>query len=98
MNVSELEELQAWFSAQCDGDWEHQQGIRIESLDNPGWRLSIDLVDTELEERSFETVEENYDDESNWMRCWLSKSKFEVACGPARLSDALRVFLDWATP
>ncbi|MGL4464545.1 MAG: Imm53 family immunity protein [Planctomycetia bacterium] len=24
-----LARLQDWYAAQCDGDWEHQQGIRI---------------------------------------------------------------------
>ena len=27
--------LQSWYQSQCDGDWEHEFGIRIETLDNP---------------------------------------------------------------
>lgn len=38
--------LQEWYRAQCDGRWEHDHGISIESLDNPGWRLRVDLEGT----------------------------------------------------
>jgi hypothetical protein len=28
--------LQGWYATQCDGDWEHEYGVSIETLDNPG--------------------------------------------------------------
>jgi hypothetical protein len=31
-----LEFIVAWFARHCDGDWEHDLGIRIATLDNPG--------------------------------------------------------------
>ncbi|MEH0820740.1 Imm53 family immunity protein [Micromonospora sp. CPCC 205714] len=40
--------LQAWYATQCDGEWEHEFGIQIETVDNPGWSVSIDLGDTAL--------------------------------------------------
>jgi hypothetical protein len=43
MKLSLLEE---WFVARCNGNWEHGSGISIETLDNPGWRVKIDLRDT----------------------------------------------------
>jgi Immunity protein 53 len=54
--MNALQRLQDWYSAQCDGDWEHQQGVRIESLDNPGWALDIDLADTALADKPFTEV------------------------------------------
>jgi hypothetical protein len=45
-----LELVQRWYAAHCDGEWEHQYGIKIETLDNPGWRVTIDLTNTELQE------------------------------------------------
>jgi len=48
-----LRELQAWFQTQCDGDWEHGHGVRIESLDNPGWMVVIELAGTPLEGKEF---------------------------------------------
>ena len=43
-----LEWLQDWYLKQCDGGWEHEYGIKIETLDNPGWKVIIDLAYTEL--------------------------------------------------
>jgi hypothetical protein len=42
-NISWLED---WYTAQCDGDWEHGYGVHVGTLDNPGWRVEIDLVGT----------------------------------------------------
>ena len=46
--VSLLPALQDWYNARCDGDREHRYGIG--TTDNPGWRLSIDLEGTALQE------------------------------------------------
>ena len=35
--------LQDWTKSQIDGDWEHELGISISMLDNPGWILSADI-------------------------------------------------------
>ena len=35
--------LQDWTKSQIDGDWEHELGISIRMLDNPGWILSADI-------------------------------------------------------
>ena len=35
--------LQDWTKGQIDGDWEHELGISISMLDNPGWILSADI-------------------------------------------------------
>ncbi len=47
-----IQALQNWYASNCDGDWEHSFGIRIETLDNPGWLVTIDLEDTRLEQAS----------------------------------------------
>lgn len=41
--------LSKWYSQHCDGSWEHIYGIHIKNLDNPGWELSVDLGETELD-------------------------------------------------
>jgi len=48
----------AWYRAHCDGDWEHTHGITLQTLDHPGWRLTVDLVHTNLEGRCMEDVVE----------------------------------------
>ena len=36
----ELSWLQQWYSAHCDGEWEHGFGVTIATLDNPGWSVT----------------------------------------------------------
>ena len=57
-SVSVLDDLRRWYVAHCDGDWEHTYGVNIGTLDNPGWSVEIDLRDTLLEGKPFDTVEE----------------------------------------
>lgn len=90
-----LEWLQKWYLSQCDGDWEHSFGVHIETLDNPGWRFSVDLENTDLEGKSFEEVTINRT-EHDWLRCWISESTFEGACGSENLYEVLNVFRQWA--
>jgi hypothetical protein len=49
MEGDALKQLQNWFSSQCDGDWEHNFGFTIETIDNPGWSLEVDLNNTEFD-------------------------------------------------
>jgi Immunity protein 53 len=54
--MESLSLLERWYSAQCDGDWEHQYGVHIGTLDNPGWTLRIDLCGTDVEGRTLDRV------------------------------------------
>jgi hypothetical protein len=94
--TSPLEQLSAWFASQCDGEWEHGFGIEIGTLDNPGWWVEIDLHGTRLQGREFDAIEDRYDHDTEWLRCWTEGGAFHAACGPRRLEDALAVFLRWA--
>jgi hypothetical protein len=91
-----LERLQDWYLAQCDEDWEHSYGVKIDTLDNPGWLLDVDLKDTSLEFRPFEKVHIQRSDEHDWVRCKIEDAKFSGACGPKNLEEMLCCFLDWA--
>ena len=90
-----LSELQHWYSRQTDGDWEHEFGIRLETLDNPGWSLSIDLTDTELATRPFEELRE-LEPERDWIICQVVDGRYEARGGPFMLERMLRVFTQWA--
>ena len=57
MNV--IQELQDWFVAQCNGEWEHRLAINITTCDNPGWVVKIDVRGTNLETRNFDIVSKN---------------------------------------
>jgi hypothetical protein len=89
--------LQDWFAQNCDGDWEHTQGITIRTLDNPGWTVTINLIDTELESHAFPTIERNIDSDEDWIRCWVEASAFRGVGGPRNLAEILGVFQRWAS-
>jgi len=44
--------LQNWYAKQCNGDWEHMQGVKIETSDNPGWFIKVDLEFTPLHNKT----------------------------------------------
>ena len=44
------------YLTQCDDDWEHSYGVKIDTLANLGWTLKIDLTDTALDGQAFERV------------------------------------------
>lgn len=93
---SALTALQEWYVAQCDGDWEHRYGMRIGTLDNPGWSLSIDLENTGLADAAFDEVKENYDDDWEWLVCAKYEARFSGHGGPRQLERIIQIFLAWA--
>jgi Immunity protein 53 len=46
MTNNNLTWLSDWYQSNCNGDWEHNYGVKIETIDNPGWFITIDLNDT----------------------------------------------------
>ena len=98
--MNELNDLQDWYAAQCDGEWEHSHGVKIESCDNPGWWVKIDLKRTALEEVPFSAIQEGDSHPTNpqgeWMRCYVQDHIFHGAGDPAKLQKVLHIFLDWA--
>lgn len=62
--MNNLEIIQEWYKNQCNGDWEHENGIKINTTDNPGWSVTIDLVDTSLDH--FYYHEESINSLNDW--------------------------------
>ena len=87
--------LQNWYDSQCDGEWEHSYGIEIETLDNPGWIVVINLLETELEDRKFQEVSVHRN-ESDWIDCSVKNRKYQGAGGSFNLLEILNVFREWA--
>jgi hypothetical protein len=95
--MDQLSRLRNWYAAQCDGDWEHSYGIKIDTLDNPGWLLSIDLADTLLQGKYFAPIHRGDSDAgTDWLHCKVVADKFEAAGGVPNLPDMLEAFLLWA--
>jgi hypothetical protein len=57
MSDNNLTWLMQWYLDECNDDWEHSYGVKIDTLDNPGWTLKIDLRETDLLGRPFKRVE-----------------------------------------
>ena len=51
-----LDWIANWYISQCDGRWEHFYGIKIDTLDNSGWGVEIDLSDTDLIDKPFTNI------------------------------------------
>ena len=94
--MNTLQELQQWYRSHCDSDWAHGYGIKIDTLDNPGWTVSVDLADTELVGRPFTEVR-RLEHEADWIQCQVRDGKFEGHGGPFMLEEILRIFLTSAT-
>lgn len=90
-----LSKLQDWYSQQCNGEWEHGSGIKIETLDNPGWSVEIDLKGTKLEQALLDKIT-NERSSQDWIICWTENSRFRGVGGPHNLAEILETFLQWA--
>ena len=42
--MNAVSDLQKWYRSQCNGEWEHAEGISIGTLDNPGWSIEVSLL------------------------------------------------------
>jgi hypothetical protein len=95
MNTEKLlEKLQTWYSARCDGDWEHSQRVRISTIDNPGWALDINIEDTDAGSRPFIPVAVDRSG-SDWYICRVEGTVFKARGGANNLVDLLSIFLEW---
>jgi hypothetical protein len=90
-----LVELERWYLDQCDEDWEHSFGVAIDTLDNPGWQVRVDLVETALSASEYKRVE-THRTEQDWIVTWRDETQWHAACGPQNLREALDQFLTWA--
>lgn len=89
-----LKELNKWFESNCDGDWEHSYGIKIETLDNPGWIVYINLYDTYLDDAPFEEIAID-NGENDWLSCKVKDYIFIGMGDTKKLETILEIFLQW---
>lgn len=69
--------------------------MKLQTLDNPGWHLVIDLVGTAVENATFEPVKIDRADD-DWIDARIKGKTFEGAGGPRNLDELLSIFLGWA--
>ncbi|MBL0319037.1 MAG: hypothetical protein IPP74_07090 [Alphaproteobacteria bacterium] len=83
--------LMSWYASHCNGDWEHMYGVIISTLDNPGWRVKIELTDTKLENLSInrQTYETS---ETDWYTFIIKDQVFDATGDPTKLEILIESF------
>ena len=90
-----MNKLINWYREQCNGNWEHQYGFTIETTDNPGIWLQIDLLDTGIDLTSREVYSENNSD-TDWIVASVKDCKFDGACSLQNLDKLIGIFFSKA--
>jgi hypothetical protein len=86
-----LEWLQEWYLSQCNGRWEHSYGIRIDTLDNPGWSVFINLKETTASNVTMPPYEHDLGDD-DWMFCKVVDETFVGYGDPKKLILIMELF------
>jgi len=87
--------LCAWYKRQCEGEWHEDHGVKIDTLDNPGWSLRIDLEGTALRGKTFQAHQTERSDD-DWIVARKNSGVFEAFGGPLNLNEMIETFLMWA--
>lgn len=99
-----VKKLMQWYSEQCNGLWEHRFGVSIESTDNPGWWVKIDIpatlapepVDTILTQNGMPSSEGTVTKVSpEWIVCRIHNGQFDGAGDPGSLVRIIEVFMEF---
>lgn len=88
--------LQHWYAVNCDGQWEHSNGVEIETLDNPGWSVVVDLRGTDLEGRDMPSYACD-NGGRDWVFCKIEDGRFVGNGDPSKLECIIDRFRAWAT-
>lgn len=86
--------LMRWFESRCDGSWESDFGVTIETVNNPGWMVRIDLDGTGLDPSSFRPLAEQRSGH-DWVECKVVDGMFYAGAGVNNLDEVLGVFRAW---
>ncbi len=93
--MNKVARLSAWYAAQCNDEWHEDNGIEINTLDNPGWVLKVDLGGTSLEKTVYQEVKIDRSEE-DWVVARRSGITFEAFGGANNLEEIIEIFLNWA--
>ena len=83
--------IQNWFSNQCDCNWEHENRIKIETIDNPGWNVEINFNYTNLKIQNinWEFYESS---ETKWIGFSINDNIFKGSGDSLRLNSIIKIF------
>ncbi|EQA62949.1 Imm53 family immunity protein [Leptospira alexanderi] len=89
--------LMKWYESQCDGDWEHEYGIDINTKQDRGWQVKIEVNFTELDGVAIDhsLIQKGAGD---WYSFSLKDGKFLAEGDPKKLRTILEKFKEiWMT-
>jgi hypothetical protein len=110
VSPDDIEWLARWYAEQCDGEREHDRGVRIATIDNPGWSVEIHVVGTAVEHQAFigeELQDEScswsereeppawWQDVSTWHQIRLQDGKWQAYGSPDQLPALIARFRRW---
>ena len=91
--MSVLKQLETWFAANCNGEWEHTYGVKIDTIDNPGWEVEVDLEKTPWAHLKVPRRQENRSDD-DWIDIRVLDARFVAFGGPRNLEELIVQFLN----
>lgn len=86
-----LDWIQNWFKNNCDGDWEHGEAIQINTLDNPGWEVEVDISNTSIANIDIKWIL-NENGPQDWYGVKIENKKFSAAGDAGKLTFLLGLF------
>lgn len=92
--MTELSWLQQWYSSQCNGAWEHSYGVRIDTIDNPGWDVRIDLKESGYATMPVLEMKDDRGDR-DWIHCEIKDGEFRGHGDPLKLERIIETFHRW---
>lgn len=90
--MEEFKKIVDWFKSQCDGDWEHENNIKLFTTDSPGWGLLIDISNTNIE--GIKINYSNYQNSLNWIKINSNGHKFEGYASIDSLENLFLIFIN----
>jgi hypothetical protein len=93
--MTNISKLCSWYARQCVDEWQEEFGIKISTLDNPGWSLKVDLERTNLSGKPFKEIKSDVSD-TDWFVARKNGTVFEAFGGPLNLDEMIGVFVTWA--
>jgi len=95
-SMNPVQFLQSWYQLQTNGEWERSRGVTIETLDTPGWMVTVDLAGTTLDGHGMKAIKEERS-EGDWLLCEVEHNQFCGQGDSQKLFAILETFQRWAT-
>ena len=86
--------LQTIISHFINGQWEHEEGVIIQTIDNPGWMIKVSLYGTFLQGCDFTEVEKELSTKE-WYVCRVKNGYFEGFGSVNNLDNIVDVLYGW---